>query len=325
MPVITESRETSVPADLVSPINHLRKSFEDAHWGCGQTTKAFCYAALHNETVDDPAKEHIHYLAHIKAMVGPAATRRFHGLARTGAAPSVFKAFYDLYLNGVRVQALKNFRDLVEIGRTNEQRLGTPHLKWAESQSKQIIRSHAYDIKMWVQSVCDQQVYDPKDDTGELIYWRKWQAPLLVVMTPSRFRPYDAATAWERADAETSMRWLDAFAELYVQHLEDAVEKAVGDTVLEQAKQPRSAEDRPAVASSPDEPPSASPLIRRSEARRETHKLNTQAKYKSWRTAYRKLKKEHPGMSDVWYSQQIAKTRVAKKSSAETIRKHMRG
>jgi hypothetical protein len=61
-----------------------------------------------------------------------------------------------------------------------------------------------------------------------------------------------------------------------------------------------------------------------SNARREAHKLDTQALHTSWRKEYRALKNRHPQMSDVWYSQQIAKTDIAKDRSAETIRKHMK-
>jgi integrase len=61
--------EKDVPADLIPAIKHLRKSFEDAHWGCGQTSQVFCYSLLHNETVDDPAKEYLNYLMHMKARV----------------------------------------------------------------------------------------------------------------------------------------------------------------------------------------------------------------------------------------------------------------
>jgi len=61
-----------------------------------------------------------------------------------------------------------------------------------------------------------------------------------------------------------------------------------------------------------------------SKARREAHKLDTQAMYENWRKAYRKLKKEKPGKSDVWYSQQIAKMEIAQGRDPETIRKHMK-
>jgi hypothetical protein len=60
-------------------------------------------------------------------------------------------------------------------------------------------------------------------------------------------------------------------------------------------------------------------------ARREARKLETQALHESWRKAYRELKRSHPGMSGVWYSQRIAKLDIAQWRSAATIRKHMKG
>jgi len=59
-------------------------------------------------------------------------------------------------------------------------------------------------------------------------------------------------------------------------------------------------------------------------ARREARKLDTQALHERWRKEYRTLKQRRPGMSDVWYSREIAKTEVAQGSRAETIRKHLK-
>jgi hypothetical protein len=61
-----------------------------------------------------------------------------------------------------------------------------------------------------------------------------------------------------------------------------------------------------------------------SNARQEARKLDTQDLYESWRKAYRQLKTHRPEMSDVWYSQQIAKSPSAVGRNAETIRKHMK-
>jgi hypothetical protein len=61
-----------------------------------------------------------------------------------------------------------------------------------------------------------------------------------------------------------------------------------------------------------------------SNARREARKLDTKARYESWRTVYRELRREKPGMSDVWYSLKIAKMDIAKGRDADTIRKHMK-
>ena len=56
-----------------------------------------------------------------------------------------------------------------------------------------------------------------------------------------------------------------------------------------------------------------------SNAKREVRKLDTQDMYVSWQKEYRALKKKHPNMSDVWYSQQIAKMPIAKARDACTI------
>ena len=61
-----------------------------------------------------------------------------------------------------------------------------------------------------------------------------------------------------------------------------------------------------------------------SNARQEARKLDTQNLYESWRKAYRQLKTRRPEMSDVWYSQQIAKSPSAAGRNAETVRKHMK-
>jgi len=61
-----------------------------------------------------------------------------------------------------------------------------------------------------------------------------------------------------------------------------------------------------------------------SNARREARKLDTQAMYESWRKEYRAWQKKRPGMSDVWYSEQIAKMPIANKRDADTIRKRMK-
>jgi hypothetical protein len=73
-----------------------------------------------------------------------------------------------------------------------------------------------------------------------------------------------------------------------------------------------------------DEATTGDPRYTPSVARREVRKLDTLALHESWQTEYQALKKRRPEMSDVWYSQQIAKMDIASGRSAETIRKHMK-
>ena len=61
-----------------------------------------------------------------------------------------------------------------------------------------------------------------------------------------------------------------------------------------------------------------------SNAKREARKLDTAAMYESWQKEFRSLKKKRSGMTDTWYSKQIAKMEIANGRNAETIRKNMK-
>ncbi|MFZ2220468.1 MAG: hypothetical protein WAV85_17555 [Rhodoferax sp.] len=67
----------------------------------------------------------------------------------------------------------------------------------------------------------------------------------------------------------------------------------------------------------------ADPRHTPSTAKREARKIDTQAMYADWQKAYKALQKTHPDKSDVWHSQQIAKTAIAHGRNASTIKKHM--
>ncbi len=275
---------------------------------------------------------------HMKAMVGQAATHRLHDLIKDARPSAIFKGFYDLYLEGTCVQALSIFKNLSEIGRANADRFAIPHLEWAEEQTRHMIRSHVHRIIIWVRAACDTHVYDPNEDTEEKIFWRKWQAPLFLLMTPSLHTPYDAAAVWDREDAESSSKLLQHFAEHYVLHLENKVKRAAGEAALELAKRPKPIESVHAegdttqqdlpnpeamIRQQTDKAPAGNNRLIPNNARREVRKLHTRDMHDSWQREYRKLKKGRPNMSDVWYSQQIAKMAVADGRSAETVRKHM--
>ena len=84
--------------------------------------------------------------------------------------------------------------------------------------------------------------------------------------------------------------------------------------------------DRAAILDMVDLPPQSESADRYQPitARRDARKLDTQGMYESWRKAYRDQKKKRPNMSDVWYSQQIAKMEIAKGRNASTIKKNMK-
>jgi hypothetical protein len=314
-----------LPADLIPPIKHLRKTFDRHHWEYGRVTEKLCYAQLHPDCPVDLTSDYIKPLNEMKVIAGPAATQRFVEHLKMGTHASVFKAFFDLYVDCITIPALAIFQQLVAVGRANESRLDSPHVQWAEAQTKNLIRSQIHLIPRWVQDVCDIQPCTP-EDMDEQLLWQKWQAPMFIIMRPSRYMEYDPARIWERNDPETSQGWLETFAEHYVLSVEGRLEKLAGQTALELAKQPPPetvravavppvAETAAASESQPKKPIAA---------KLKSKIRGTKAKYKRWQVEYKRIAKSNPDKSDVWISRKIAGTAIGNGSSADTIRKHMK-
>ena len=59
--------------------------------------------------------------------------------------------------------------------------------------------------------------------------------------------------------------------------------------------------------------------------KQEYRKRKTEERNRKIRSEFRRLEKRRPGMSDVWYSQQLANSEIANGLDAETIRKIIRG
>lgn len=72
-----------------------------------------------------------------------------------------------------------------------------------------------------------------------------------------------------------------------------------------------------------DQSPRKFPKYSPSVLKRESRKLTTSERHKSWQKKYRSLKASKPGMTDAWYAQQIAR-HFGNKHSSETIRKNMK-
>jgi len=307
-----EPWEKSVPSDLVPAAKHIHDSFKEADWKCRMVTEHLCYAMLHPEQVDDDLfREHTSALAYLKKIVGSSNTQMFHDLLKRETPSAVLKAFFHLYEAAMAVHVKGCFHMLLEIGLAHEKRLGTPAIDWASWHIKNMIRQEAFTTDIWLKHCCDKQVYDPEASTEDQIWWTSWRVPEFVLMQPSLGMPYDKSRSWERRDEETTLSVLKRFHEYFVLHLENVLKNSVGEAHLRVAK------EGPKPQPAPEKRDATN-------ARREARKLDTQAKYKSWQKEYRRLKKDRPGMSDVWYSQKIASMDVAKDSSPDTIRRHMK-
>ena len=315
-----------LPLDLIEVIEVLRESFEDAHFRAGFVTQVLCYSTLHAEDVEK-TREYILPLQQIKSLVGVGATTRFHQLLEIGTLSSIAKAYFDLYLDAVTSELAGAFNHLIEIAAANDERLSIPHVAWAEFQAKHLIRSQAYRIGIWIKQVCDRQIYDASEDEDEQIFWRKWQAPKMLLMAPFMHHPYDPSTASERMNIETSLEFVDRLTERYVLHVEGYLRRRKGEVLIEIAKKPKLASPVNDLHNSSQGTTTPEPAIlpNSPDLRREGPKRRkTQMLHGNWQKAYLASVKRRPDMSDVWHAQQIAKSQAGNGSSMETIRKNMK-
>jgi hypothetical protein len=242
-----EPWDKDLPPDLVVAIKPLRKSFDHSHFAMGWPTRHLCYAQLHKELGNGHEdQEHLDTFQKLKLHVPPDAMVRFRGLVQRDTLPSIFKAYFDFYVDGMANQARLIFGHLLEVGLANEGRLSTGGVQWAEAQSQHLIRSHRHNVQLWILDVCDKNFLSFKIDSArsKSDRWESWQAPSFLVMKPAKHGFYEPEKVWERRDPETSARWLEAFADDYVIRLEMIIEKLAGNALLERAKRPNGAAER---------------------------------------------------------------------------------
>lgn len=82
--------------------------------------------------------------------------------------------------------------------------------------------------------------------------------------------------------------------------------------------------DRTLIRQLVDAANTADPRHTPSTVKREARKVETQEMYSGWKKEYKALKKRRPNMSDVWYSEQIAKSAAGCGRDASTIKKNMK-
>jgi hypothetical protein len=328
---LPEEINNTIPDELVPAVEALDKSLDDAHFRCGKVTEVFCYGLLHpGENLED-AEELKLALSQLKAFVGPVATETFHQYLKMNTAPAFFHAMHQLYIAGVTAQAIRVFQDLLEIGRTHESRLGRPHIQWAHDLTLEMAKAYEYRAKLWIRSVCDPPAHDidfHSDDVDDIVLGRTWCAPMLVVMRPSRYMPFDPEHVWDRTDRETTKSWMKSFCEMFTIHMKLHIGRLAGQKAVEFAKQPWPAteqKEESVKAKNTAQSDSASGLPTKVKVKLEYRRQKTAERNKEIRSEFRKLEKRKPGMSMVWYSRQLSGLEIAGKLDAETIRKIIRG
>jgi hypothetical protein len=327
---LPEKIKSVIPDELVPAVEAINGTLDDAHFRCGKVTEIFCYGLLHPGEKLAEAKQHKIAFSQLKAIVGGVATEICHQNLRMGTAPAFFHAMNQFYIAGVTIQAGQVFQDLFEIGRAHTDRLGKPYVQWAHDLTLELAKSYENQVKSWIRAVCDPPDFDTDlnwDDPDEVIMGKTWCAPMLLVMCPSRLMPYDAARQWERADRETSKRWLNSFAEMFTIHVKMSIDQLAGDKIVELAKQPKPVpEPKAEVAhtdgsaqTNPEQGTPAKVNVTQAYRKRKIDERNRKI-----RSEFRKLRKRKPGMSSTWYSQRLSNLEIADGLNEETIRKIIR-
>ncbi len=243
---LSEEIRTALPAGLVPAVEALSQTLDDAHFKCGKITEVFCYALLHPGENPTDTEQYKLALDQLKVIAGPAATEAYHRSIRMGTAPAFFHAMEQLYIAGMIPQAVRVFHDLLAIGKANAEQLSKPYIQWAHDLTMKLIETYEIQVKLWIRAVCDPPDYSSDMDWSEpdeVIMGRTWCAPMLLVMKPSRYMPFDAARQWERVDRETSKKWLKSFAEMFTIGIKIHIDRLAGEKTLELAKQPKPAQN----------------------------------------------------------------------------------
>lgn len=323
--------KTALPDELVPAVEALDKTLDDAHFKCGKITEVFCYGLLHPGEYLAETEDYKLALIQLKVIAGPAATEACHQRVRMGTGPAFVHALNQLYMAGVSAQAIQVFQELLAIGKAHGDQLGKPYIQWAHDLTLELAEKYENRVKFWIRAVCDPPDYSTDlnwSDPDEIIMGKTWCAPMLLVMRPSRSMPFDAARQWERGDRETSKQWLKSFAEMFTIHLKMHIDRLAGEKTVELAKQSEpSPEPKTEVANS-DAQAQTNPAQRtpaKVNVKQEYRKCKIKERNRKLKSEFQRLKKRKPGMSGVWYSQQLSNSEMAGGLDAETIRRIIRG
>ncbi len=230
------------PQHLIPAITRIRDSFDTSAWKCSTVTQKYCYAVLHpKEVAPSSMGPYKDAFATYRAIIGPAADKRFNDLCQIGTPPALFKAFFDALLRGIEVEVEKQLDQVLEIGRANAETLNTHPVEWAKAHLLVLIQAEASVVTRWIKEVCDKQNQstDPATDgdIDGLMDWKAWRAPRLIHMQPSGNTRYDPATEWTREDEARTQGLLDSLSRRFLQFLEIHLNHVVGDAYVKLAKE----------------------------------------------------------------------------------------
>jgi hypothetical protein len=230
--------------DLRPAIKHLREEFDTSVWKCSHITEPLCYAALHPHEKDD-LEALIPYqqsFADYRIIIGRLAQRDFDRLISSGAPPSIFKAYIDVFSKGLEIEMFRLFSEVLQIALANPELLEMRPVEWAKTHLNLLLTANIHIVKNWIKRSCDKQDFTKMlnadiEEFGDFVRWKDWRAPKLIYMRPSGPNfPYDPETAWNREDETVTNRLLDGLSTRFIESLGFRLEDIAGLAEVEQAK-----------------------------------------------------------------------------------------
>jgi hypothetical protein len=162
--------ERITPQHLIPAIKHIRESFDKSSWKCSTVTQKYCYAVLHPKEVNPSSvAPYRDAFAMYRAIIGPAADKRFNDLCQLGTSPALFKAFFDALLKGLEVEVRNDFDQFLEIGRANAETLKTHPVEWAKAHLQILIRAEASGIRRWIKRCATNRTNSPARQPTEIL------------------------------------------------------------------------------------------------------------------------------------------------------------
>lgn len=228
--------EEITPEPLQAAVKHISREFKTAAWQLSEQVECVCYLCLHPELTTSPTYKGRPNL--IQADLRETWHLQFEGMTESERFAHWTKQYGEL-LKRNTVVPLNAF---LKIGLAQESRLPLPAVEWAKTLTRGLMFSLRWTVPHLIKGMCDEQ--ENKVDLDNSFFdawcgWVYWRAPRFVFMQPSGNAPYDAATAWLRAeDAEMTEQLLRGLTGKMLDPAWFNVDKLAGEAYVALASRP---------------------------------------------------------------------------------------
>jgi hypothetical protein len=229
------------PLRLHPAVEYIRASFESDCYDWSDATSRFCRHSLHPDPANPKSlSDNASGLKSALAAIGQSAQDDFAALLKIGTPPSLFRAYFDLYYEVMKVHLVRGFDGILRIGLANWETLNKHPVDWTASHLQMLLNGLGSSIERWIKDSCDlQELPEPElieSEFEEIVFRRKWRAPKLIYMQPAGNARFDAATAWLREDEDRTCELLQVRSHRFIQFLDITLQEIAGNAHVHMAQ-----------------------------------------------------------------------------------------